>query len=112
MLTLLLLQERFYFDSGDYELSKCGERSRNGQVETGTAHPLRKDISHPSAPAPGESNVESSADQSHQISQTASTVTIESPLVEQMEMNQGDKKKGGEARPNRDSLPYDGFIQG
>ncbi|KAL5401953.1 hypothetical protein PMIN06_011241 [Paraphaeosphaeria minitans] len=51
------LERRKYFDSGDFALSHAYRVSDIGQIQTGTEHPLRKGISHPSSPVPAGSNI-------------------------------------------------------
>ncbi|KAF9730030.1 cAMP-regulated phosphoprotein family protein [Paraphaeosphaeria minitans] len=51
------LERRKYFDSGDFSLSHAHRVSDIGQIRTGTEHPLRKGISHPSSPVPAGSNI-------------------------------------------------------
>ncbi|KAK7178608.1 hypothetical protein DPSP01_014635 [Paraphaeosphaeria sporulosa] len=51
------LERRKYFDSGDFALSHAYRVSDIGQIQTGTEHPLRKGISHPSSPVPASSNI-------------------------------------------------------
>ena len=50
-------QERTYFDSGDYALSKAHKPSNIGEVETGAQHPVRETISHTVSATPASSNV-------------------------------------------------------
>ncbi|KAK1981778.1 hypothetical protein LZ30DRAFT_591999 [Colletotrichum cereale] len=57
--------QRKYFDSGDYALQDAHKSSSMGSVQTGTEHPLRKNISHPSAPVPTSSNLEDTAADRH-----------------------------------------------
>ncbi|KFA77050.1 hypothetical protein S40288_10241 [Stachybotrys chartarum IBT 40288] len=57
------LERRKYFDSGDFAMSQASKASNIGAVDTGNEHPLRKNISHPSAPAPGSSNLDGDAGQ-------------------------------------------------
>lgn len=45
-----LLQERKYFDSGDYALSKAGKASDAGVTEVGREHPNPEKIPHMAAP--------------------------------------------------------------
>ncbi|GKT51109.1 mRNA stability protein mug134 [Colletotrichum spaethianum] len=58
--------QRKYFDSGDYAMQDAHKSSSMGSVQTGTEHPLRRNISHPSAPVPTSSNVEDNAGDRHQ----------------------------------------------
>ncbi|KAF2178667.1 camp-regulated phospho protein family protein Igo1 [Zopfia rhizophila CBS 207.26] len=51
------LERRKYFDSGDFALSQAHRASDIGHIRTGTEHPLRESISHPSSPVPGGSNI-------------------------------------------------------
>lgn len=53
----VLLQRRKYFDSGDFALSQAHKSSNIGAVKTGSDHPLRAGISHPSSAVPSSSNV-------------------------------------------------------
>ena len=46
------LQERKYFDSGDYALSKAGKASDAGVTSIGSQHPLPENIPHLSSPGP------------------------------------------------------------
>lgn len=45
-LTVKPLQERKYFDSGDYALSKAGKASEGGVTNIGSQHPLPENIPH------------------------------------------------------------------
>ncbi|KAK4183590.1 hypothetical protein QBC35DRAFT_93446 [Podospora australis] len=55
------LDERKYFDSGDFALSLAGRSSNIGSVDTGSEHPLRGTIPLPACPVPSSSNVEEHA---------------------------------------------------
>ena len=46
------LQERKYFDSGDYALSKAGKASEGGVTSIGSQHPLPENIPHLTSPTP------------------------------------------------------------
>ena len=46
--TDIALQERKYFDSGDYALSKAGKAGDNGVTTIGTEHPTAENIAHTS----------------------------------------------------------------
>ncbi|EJT69969.1 hypothetical protein GGTG_12146 [Gaeumannomyces tritici R3-111a-1] len=48
---------RKYFDSGDFALSKTKTPSDAGAVITGSEHPTRETVTHPSSPVPSSSNV-------------------------------------------------------
>lgn len=58
-------QERRFFDSGDFAMSKASNDSVAGRPRTGKQHPIPGDISNLSSPVPGDSNVESDANASH-----------------------------------------------
>ena len=45
-------QERKYFDSGDYALSKAGKASEGGVTSIGSQHPLPENIPHLASPGP------------------------------------------------------------
>ena len=51
-LTQGLDQERKYFDSGDYALSKAGKASEGGVTSIGSQHPLPENIPHLTSPGP------------------------------------------------------------
>ena len=57
-LTLLRfsIQERKYFDSGDYALSKAGKASDVGVTSIGSRHPVPENIPHLTATSPGANN--------------------------------------------------------
>jgi hypothetical protein len=47
------LQERKYFDSGDYALSKAGKASDLGVTNIGSRHPVPENIPHLTSTSPG-----------------------------------------------------------
>lgn len=51
--TLKILQERKYFDSGDYAMSKAGKASEGGVTSVGREHPQPENIPHLSSPIGG-----------------------------------------------------------
>lgn len=56
-MVLIPQQERKYFDSGDYALSKAGKASEGGVTTIGSQHPLPENIPHLTSPGPnGSSN--------------------------------------------------------
>jgi hypothetical protein len=61
-LTVTPLQERKYFDSGDYALSKAGKASDIGVTAIGREHPVPENIPHIAPPQ----NVNSSTTQNGQ----------------------------------------------
>lgn len=50
------LQERKYFDSGDYALSKAGKASDVGVTSIGSRHPVPENIPHLTATSPPQGN--------------------------------------------------------
>lgn len=50
------VQERKYFDSGDYALSKAGKASDVGVTNIGSRHPVPENIPHLTATSPGANN--------------------------------------------------------
>ncbi|KAK2805964.1 hypothetical protein FQN50_005979 [Emmonsiellopsis sp. PD_5] len=50
------IQERKYFDSGDYALSKAGKASDVGVTSIGSRHPLPENIPHLTATSPPQSS--------------------------------------------------------
>ncbi|EFY94055.1 cAMP-regulated phosphoprotein/endosulfine domain protein [Metarhizium robertsii] len=87
------LQGRKYFDSGDFALSQAHRASNIGAVETGTEHPLRKNISHPSSAAPASSNVKSDSDEQGGHAEQSTMVTAASHLQQQMTPKGGGDEK-------------------
>ena len=49
-------QERKYFDSGDYALSKAGKASDVGVTNVGSQHPVPENIPHLTATSSGANN--------------------------------------------------------
>jgi len=49
-------QERKYFDSGDYALTKAGKASDAGVTSVGSQHPNPENIPHLASPVPNGSN--------------------------------------------------------
>ena len=50
------MQERKYFDSGDYALSKAGKASDVGVTQVGNKHPLPENIPHVHSPSLGNNS--------------------------------------------------------
>jgi cAMP-regulated phosphoprotein/endosulfine conserved region len=65
----LLSQERKYFDSGDYALSKAGKASDAGVTHIGSQHPLPENIPHLSSPSVGNNGLSTSPGQGGPASQ-------------------------------------------
>ncbi|KAL7950185.1 hypothetical protein V8C42DRAFT_361195 [Trichoderma barbatum] len=51
------LENRTFFDSGDFALSKARKPSSMGSVTTGSQHPSREAISHPFCPVSEQGNL-------------------------------------------------------
>lgn len=73
-------QKRTYFDSGDYALSAAHRVTDNGDIQTGTAHPVRESISHPFAPVPSTGNAAKEANDGICEDKSAITQVPRSPL--------------------------------
>ncbi|KAK6721123.1 hypothetical protein SNK04_000020 [Fusarium graminearum] len=58
------LEERKFFDSGDFALMQAHRSSDIGIIATGSEHPIRRDISAPLCSVPGSSNLGENADRS------------------------------------------------
>ncbi|CAH0020105.1 unnamed protein product [Clonostachys rhizophaga] len=83
------LDERRYFDSGDFALSQVQRGSDIGKIKTGTQHPRRESISHPRAPMPGSINVDESASKGLQDQKKSSEVQVQSHLREMARSENG-----------------------
>ncbi|USP82203.1 uncharacterized protein yc1106_09477 [Curvularia clavata] len=88
------LERRKYFDSGDFSLSHAQNVSDIGRIQTGTEHPLREGISHPSSPVPATSNIDDSGEQKKGVKE-GHKVKKASHLHQQMPT---DKSKNAHAR--------------
>ncbi|KAI5459488.1 camp-regulated phosphoprotein family protein Igo1 [Mariannaea sp. PMI_226] len=78
------LEGRKFFDSGDFALSQAHQPSNIGGVDTGSEHPLRENISYPSAPVPSASNVDNDASQPLRGEKKTGDLRSASHLHEQM----------------------------
>ncbi|WEW55653.1 hypothetical protein PRK78_001086 [Emydomyces testavorans] len=56
LILILSAQERKYFDSGDYALSKAGKASDVGVTSIGSRHPVPENIPHLTATSPPQSS--------------------------------------------------------
>jgi hypothetical protein len=56
------LQERKYFDSGDYALSKAGKASDAGVTQVGREHPNPEKIPHMAPSTPGNGQTPTAGD--------------------------------------------------
>ncbi|KAF7562011.1 hypothetical protein G7046_g2128 [Stylonectria norvegica] len=86
------LDERKYFDSGDFALSQAREPSNIGAVKTGIHHPHREKISAPSCPVPDSSNV--NTDQPVEVKRQGSMVKHESHLHGKTDSEKGARQDG------------------
>jgi hypothetical protein len=84
------LDERKYFDSGDFALAQARRGFNIGQVKTGAQHPIREHISHPESPMPGSSNMNKSATQNMRGNGKGNEVQEESGLLQ---MNSSEMEK-------------------
>ncbi|KAI9376421.1 hypothetical protein BJX61DRAFT_364309 [Aspergillus egyptiacus] len=73
-------KKRIYFDSGDFALSAAHRETDNGEIQTGTAHPVRESISHPYTAIPNTSNASRGADKGYFDNQSPKTEVARSPL--------------------------------
>ncbi|KAK7211367.1 hypothetical protein V2G26_018545 [Clonostachys chloroleuca] len=83
------LDERKYFDSGDFALSQAQSGSDIGKIKTGIQHPQRESISHPRAPNPSSSNVGESTSKGQQDQKKSSEVPNQSHLREMAGLENG-----------------------
>ncbi|OJJ67673.1 hypothetical protein ASPBRDRAFT_58771 [Aspergillus brasiliensis CBS 101740] len=73
-------KKRTYFDSGDYALSAAHRVTDTGDIQTGTAHPVRERIPHPFAPVPSTANATNKANDGIHEDKCAVSTTPRSPL--------------------------------
>ncbi|KAL8376016.1 hypothetical protein RB595_007228 [Gaeumannomyces hyphopodioides] len=78
------LDGRKYFDSGDFALSKTKTPSDSGTVATGSEHPTRETVAHPSSPVPSSSNVGGNAGEQRKDEKQAGELRSASGLHEIM----------------------------
>ena len=102
------IQERKYFDSGDYALSKAGKASDAGVTSIGSQHPLPENIPHLSSPGPQTSG-NNGATANGNMAPPNSAVQGTSPVKEGSflqkttsidEQSQGDEQDLGSANPS------------
>ncbi|KAF1955209.1 camp-regulated phospho protein family protein Igo1 [Byssothecium circinans] len=84
------LEGRKYFDSGDYALSQARTASDIGRIRTGTEHPLRESVSHPSSPAPSGSNIKGVSTKPEEAVEDRHESKEASNLHQQMSMDKGE----------------------
>lgn len=87
------MQERTYFDSGDFALSAAHRETDNGAIQTGKTHPHRESISHPYASIPASSNVDEDAN--HDMYRKSASIE-KSPLLHQTDSKNEPTKKEGQ----------------
>ncbi|MCJ1466329.1 hypothetical protein MMC07_004948 [Pseudocyphellaria aurata] len=88
------LEERKYFDSGDYALSKAGKASEGGVTNIGSQHPLPENIPHLTSPVPNTGgNGTSNGNGPFQLpgGQSSSPVKESSFLYRQTSIDEQDK---------------------
>lgn len=106
-------QERKYFDSGDYALTKAGKASESGITSISSQHPLPENIPHLSSPGPnGSLNGNGSGNVSQLLGgQSASPVKESSFLYRQTSIDgaEGTPGKGCEegsiSPPQKEAVP-------
>ncbi|KAL8376608.1 hypothetical protein RB595_007625 [Gaeumannomyces hyphopodioides] len=76
------LERRKYFDSGDFALSKTKTPSDTGTIATGSEHPTRETVAHPSSPVPSSSNVSDNASEQRRGEKQAGELRSASGLHE------------------------------
>ena len=85
------LQERKYFDSGDYALSKAGKAQDVGASQIGREHPVPENIPHSSTPTEnsrhGSISAGVSGSQQSMFSPPLGAVTAGSPVKESSFLN-------------------------
>ena len=81
-------QERKYFDSGDYALSKAGKASDIGVTSIGREHPVPENIPHSSSPMNG---VLSPTAQGHPHGHSGSPVKESSFLHRETSVDENDE---------------------
>ncbi|EYE90377.1 uncharacterized protein EURHEDRAFT_467222, partial [Aspergillus ruber CBS 135680] len=86
-------KERKYFDSGDYALSAANRATDNSAIQTGTARPLRKRISHPYDSVLNTSNANNDANKDLLIERNLGPEMTDSPLHWRTNMGDGKPRK-------------------
>lgn len=75
------LQERKYFDSGDYALSKAGKASDIGVTQIGREHPVPEKIPHIAPPAHNSQNGQAQAQNGQEKSLTSGSPVKENTFL-------------------------------
>ncbi|KAH8125732.1 hypothetical protein FP744_10002445 [Trichoderma asperellum] len=83
------LDDRKYFDSGDFALSQAHKPSSIGTICTGSQHPHRETVSHPFSPVPCQSNVDERANKGLQGTKKEGDMEDKSHLCEMMDQKNG-----------------------
>ncbi|EHK51148.1 hypothetical protein TRIATDRAFT_94369 [Trichoderma atroviride IMI 206040] len=76
------LEDRKYFDSGDFALSQAHRPSSIGAISTGSQHPRRETVPQPFCPVPSQSNVDEGANKGLQGAENESDTENKSHLCE------------------------------
>ncbi len=93
-----ILQKRKYFDSGDFALAQAHGSSNDGEVETGSQHPLRQGIPHPYSAVPSSSNVQSNSQTKEQCDKDAGLVRSGSQLHQELSGQAVDEAGGSKSK--------------
>ncbi|KAF9733748.1 hypothetical protein PMIN03_012504 [Paraphaeosphaeria minitans] len=92
------LDRRKYFDSGDLALSHAYRVSDIGLIRTGTEHPVRKGISHPSSPVPASSNINNNSGEQEKGVKEGNKATEASHLYQHVSAVISENAQAGEER--------------
>ena len=102
------LQERKYFDSGDYALSKAGKASDVGVTNIGSQHPLPENIPHiHNTPTPGTKDLTAGSpikEAAHAHSK--SPMASEEPITGDQEDDAADDAAEAELTGGSESAPH------
>ncbi len=93
---MVLHQERKYFDSGDYALSKAGKASDAGVTQIGSQHPNPENIPHLTSPGNGNGVGNGHAGPGHAM-QSGSPVKESSYLHRETSINDQEDGVDGDA---------------
>lgn len=106
-------QERKYFDSGDYALSKAGKASDVGVTSIGSEHPLPENIPHLSSPSQSNggtavvsgTNGQQSTGQSGSPVKESSFLHRETSIDDQNMSTIGPSEEGISPPPQKEGVP-------
>ena len=103
----LRCQERTFFDSGDFALSRATDDSVTGHQKTGKEHPRPENISHLSSPVPGDSNLNMDANTSQYRTRT-NPAEVPSPIDQRSQHEEEGNSKFTHA--NKESKAKNGHV--